>query len=249
VSANENRATISDSSSLYAFLNLPAGTREVRAEKEGFRRFESRVELRAKEVARVDASLKIGEVSSEVQVTATVPTITTEVATITNTRNPEEVQALPVNFRAGSTNPIFSSVSFAANVQTDSGGTNSSLVGGMPFMATSTVDGVSNINVRNGSIQTEMFPSADTIAEIKINSTVNNAEFAQAGDISVATGSGGNDFHRGVYSYHQNGASDVRNFFATGVPFSVANDFGVTASEPSWESVLSFWAATKGSAF
>jgi len=104
--------------------------------------------------------------------------------------------------------------------------------GGMPFQTTASVDGFSNINVRSNGVLREMFPSADTVDEVRVSSTNNNAEFAQAGDITVTSKSGTNDLHGNVYWYHQNGAFDARDFFAARTPFKVSNDFGFTAGGP-----------------
>jgi len=230
---NEARETRTGDAGLYTLLNLPAGKYDVRVEKEGFRPFLAKaIDLRARDVVRLDASLTLGLVATEVIVSDFAQVVTTEVATVANTRTSTEVQALPVNFRAGGTNSLFGALSFAPNVQTDAGGGGISIGGGMPFTANSTIDGVSNINVRSNGILTEMFPSADAVSEIKISSVNNNAEFSQAGDVTVVTKGGGNQFHGAAFWYHQNGAFDARDYFAARTPFKVSNDFGGTVSGP-----------------
>jgi len=61
-----------------------------------------------------------------------------------------------------------------------------------------------------------------SVDEVQVSSTNNNAEFAQAGDITVTSKSGTNDLHGNVYRYHQNGAFDARDFFAVRRPFEGA---------------------------
>jgi hypothetical protein len=98
----------------------------------------------------------------------------------------------------------------------------------MPFMATASVDRISNINVWSNGVLREMFPTVDTVDEVRVSSTSNNAEFAQAGDIAVTSKSGTNLLHGGGYWHHQNGAFDARDFFASRTPFKVSNDYGGT---------------------
>jgi hypothetical protein len=247
---NEKFSASTDENGNYAFLNLRAGSYEIKVEKAGFKSFVSKqVILRAREIARIDAALSVGELATEVQVVEARQVVQTDLATIVDSKTTKEINNLPVNYRgAGGTNTIYSAIALAPGVQPDRGGS-LSVGGSMPFQSTGTVDGVSNVNVRSNGILPEMFPSADTIDEIKVSSTSNNAEFAQAGDITVTSRSGGNAFHGSVFWYHQNGAFDARDFFANriGAPFKVSNDYGVSGGGPiiknrtfffgSWESL------------
>src|SRR5262249_49335776 len=139
----------------------------------------------------------------------------TDVATIVDSKAYQELQNLPVNARAGATNTIFPTIALAPGVQPDSGGGNMSLAGSMPFMATASVDGISIINVRSNGILSEMFPSGDSIDELKVSTISNNAEFAQIGDVTTTSRAGANALHGSLYWYHQNGAFDARDTFST----------------------------------
>src|SRR5438132_12125744 len=74
------------------------------------------------------------------------------------------------------------------------------------------VDGISTISVRSNGLLIEMFPSAESIDEIKVSSVSNNAEFAQVGDVTTTTRGGANAYRGSLYWYHQNGAFDARDF-------------------------------------
>ncbi len=201
-------------------------------EKAGFRTAQSKgIALRAREVARVDINLEVGQVSTEVQIVAQSQVIQTDMATLMDSKSGDALTRLPVNYRAGTTNTFYAIISTAPGVQPDASG-NYSVGGGMPFQTTASVDGISNINVRSNGVLREMFPSADSVDEVRVSSTNNNAEFAQAGDVTVTSKSGTNDLHGNVYWYHQNGAFDARDFFAARTPFKVSNDFGFTAGGP-----------------
>jgi hypothetical protein len=248
-STGEIRKTETDSNGAFALVNLDAGVYDIRVEKDGFRTALTRnVALRAREIVRVDIAIEVAPNSTEVQVVDAAQVIQLEASTIMDSKSANELNKLPVNYRAGSSNSFYALISTAPNVQPDSGG-NYSVGGTMPFMATASVDGISNINVRSNGVLTEMFPSADTVDEVRISSTSNNAEFAQAGDITVTSKSGSNQFHGVAYWYHQNGAFDARDFFASRTPFKVSNDYGGTFSGPALKNRTFFFGAFEGLKF
>jgi len=249
---NDQRKVITDNSGNYSFLNLEAGPYEVLIEQSGFRKTLTKdVLLRAREVVRVDIRLEILGTATEVMVTGVAQVITTDQATIVDSKSSEQIQNLPVNFRAGSTNSVFYAISTAPGVQPSTAGGEFSLSGAMPFMATASVDGISTISVRSNGLLVEMFPSADSISEIKVSSVSNNAEFAQVGDVTTTTRSGTNAFHGALYSYHQNGAFDARDFFSirNGAPFKVSNDFGGAFGGPVIKNKTFFFGAYEGLRF
>jgi len=67
----ESRKAISGESGTYVLPNLEAGAWNVVIEKAGFRPAASNgIALRAREVARVDITLEVGQVTTEVQIVA-----------------------------------------------------------------------------------------------------------------------------------------------------------------------------------
>ncbi len=245
----ELRLTKSDGTGSYSFVNLDAGTYEVEFEMPGFLTFRTQnLLLRARDVVRVDGKLQIATTGTEVQVSEARQVIETEVATVSNTRTVDEIDNMPVAVRAGATNSVFNAIAFAPGVQADRSGTGLSIGGGMPFQATATVDGISNINVRSNGINTEMFPSTDSISELKISSLSNNAEFSQQGDVTVTSRAGTNQYHGQAVWFHQNGAFDARDFFANriGAPFKVSNDVTFSGGGPVIKNKTFFFATWEG---
>lgn len=246
VGTEETRKAVTDTTGTYAVLNLEAGTYEVTVEAGGFRKAVTQnVVLRAREVVRVDQQLEVSGSTTEVSVTAARQVINTDMATVADSKSAMQIENLPVNFRgAGGGNSVFAMISFTPGVQTSSGGTEVSLAGGMPFMATASVDGVSTVNVRSGGLLNEMFPSADSIDEIRVSQISNNAEFAQVGDVTTTSKAGTNDLHGSLFWYHQNGAFDARDTFSTrSAPFKISNDFGFNAGGPVKHNRLFFFGA------
>ncbi len=244
----EPRKTTTDAVGNYSLVNLEAGTYEVAVEHSGFRKvLTQNITLRAREVVRADARLELAAAVAEVMVMSSHQVITTDQATIVDSKSPEQ---LAMNFRAGGTNSIFMAIALAPGVQTDSGGGSMSLAGSMPFMATSSVDGISSTNVRSNGILSEMFPSGDSIDELRVSSISNNAEYAQVGDVTTTSRAGTNNYHGSAFWYHQNGALDARDFFSTRrVPFRVVNDFGAHAGGPVIRNKTFFFGAFEGLRF
>ncbi len=243
----EVRKGATDSVGNYSIVNLEAGAYEVGIEHSGFRKsLVKSIELRAREVVRVDSRLEVAAAVAEVVVTTSRQVITTDSATIVDSKS-REVLELPLNSRAGTTNSIAPLIASAPGVQTGSGGTDFSLAGSMPFMATASVDGISIINVRSNGILTEMFPSADSIDELRVSVASNNAEFAQVGDVTATSRAGANAYHGSVFWYHQNGFLDARDFFSTRpAPFKVSNDFGFQGGGPVIRNKTFFFGAYEG---
>ena len=88
--------------------------------------------------------------------------------------------------------------------------------------------------------------SLETVAEFRVDSSNYPAEFGTgtAGQISVVTKSGGNEFHGGLFEYLRNSALDSRNFFdgSTKTPLRL-NQFGGSVGGPIQKDRLFFFAA------
>ena len=110
-----------------------------------------------------------------------------------------------------------------------------SLSGGMVYQNDVSVDGILSTNVRDNGIGLRaegLFPSTETIQELKVSSVNNGAEFAQMGSITTITKSGTNAFHgSGFYNYYGNSMRANPSYFSKQVnngilPREVNNDIG-----------------------
>lgn len=226
------RATTTDSAGNYIVPNLDFGEYTVTIEAKGFRKvtFQS-VGLRARETVRLDAQLEVAGTAAETVTITAGSGITTEVPTIASTKSSRELLELPVPFRASGTTSPISTLTTQPGVQIDNSGS-LSLAGSQRYSTTVTIDGISTVSVRSNGPINELFPSVESIAEIRVSQINNNAEFAQSGDITTISKAGTNEYHGNVFWYHQNSALDARNPFSATKPFKVSNDFGVSAGGP-----------------
>ncbi|MGA8273642.1 MAG: carboxypeptidase regulatory-like domain-containing protein, partial [Candidatus Sulfotelmatobacter sp.] len=128
------------------------------------------------------------------------------------------------------TSPL-ASVALSPNVQQDSSG-NLALGGASSSMVNFSVDGISTANVRqNGALQ-DAYPSQEGIAEVRVTSFNNSAEFSQVGDVTFTTKSGTNRLHGSLFEYLQNDALDADPFGFAGKAPKHFNTFGGSLGGP-----------------
>ena len=100
----------------------------------------------------------------------------------------------------------------------------------------------------NGEVSTgfRLQNSLETISEFRVDSSNYPAEFGTgtAGQISVISKSGGNEFHGGLFEYFRNNALDTRNFFdGTSKTALRLNQFGGSAGGAIQKDKLFFFVA------
>jgi hypothetical protein len=228
---NSVRTATTNSAGQYQLLNVPSGRYSISVTSNGFGTNKiNEVTLDARQERRVDVSLALANIQQSVQVTAEAAAINTENATIVNTMTNQEVTELPANYRGASTSPLGAIVA-SANVQQDQYG-NIGLTGSQPFQVDYTVDGTSSVNIFLNAPASNMFPSAEMLAEFKVSAINNNAEFATTGDVTVTTKSGGNTFHGSAFEYLQNAALDATTYGSAQKQAKVWNTFGGSLSGP-----------------
>jgi hypothetical protein len=248
VETNTDRLASSNASGDYSVLNVEPGLYNITIEAPGLARtIASNVEITARQQLRYDATLKVASRNESVNVSAeTVGVIDTENAQVSASLTPRDVLDLPANYRgAGSTSPV-NVVQTLPGVQPDTAGypptpsthpqpsLKFSIQGGLPSQTEVTVDGISAQNQTNNNIQGDAFPSAESVAEIRVDGVNNNAEYGQPGEITTVTKSGANHLHGSAYEYLQNQFLDAVPFGTNSAnkPHKVANDFGGSAGGP-----------------
>ena len=144
-----------------------------------------------------------------------------------------ELNDLPVAIasRASGSTSAFTTLTTQPGVEIDNSG-NLSVAGSKPSMLSVSIDGISSMSPRNSSPISELFPSFDTIAEIRVSEINNSAEYGGVSDITTISKSGTNAYHGGAYENNQNTDFNARNTFSATVPKLDLNDFGVFLGGP-----------------
>jgi hypothetical protein len=223
-----------DKEGTYSFLNVMPGTYSISISMDGFQQKEySNLVLQARDTQRIDVKLTVGSTVSTVLVQATAAVINTDVSNLAETRTGIELNELPlaISSRAsGSTSP-FATLTSQAGVQTDSTG-NISIAGAKPSLLNVTIDGISTMNVESSAPAAELFPSFNSIEEIRVSQNGNAAEFGAISDITTVSKGGTNNPHGGVFDNYETAGFNAKSPFATTKPKLVMNDFGAFYSGP-----------------
>ena len=228
---NTTHSTTSDQNGSFEFVNLKAGNYSLSVQATGFAEFRvPSAALTARQTLRIDVTLAVKSQAQTVEVADTVATINTENGVISDSINNQQITQLPLNNRATTTSPL-GSLAVSPNVQQDSSG-NIALGGASSSMVNFSVDGISTANVRqNGALQ-DAYPSQEGIAEVKVTSFNNSAEFAQVGDVTFTTRNGTNRLHGSVFEYLQNDALDADPYGFSGKAPKHFNTFGGSLGGP-----------------
>jgi hypothetical protein len=224
------RTTTTTGDGSYAIPELPIGTYSVTITQTGFQTsVTSAVEVNVATERRVDAQLKVGQVTQTVEVSGgDLPQIETTSNDLGGVLTSKGVEDLPINGR-DYTKLIFLNPGVAGSPDqiTDSPGSfgEFSMNGARGRSNNYLLDGTDmNDGYRNDPAinQGGVFavPSAilpiGAVAEMKVLSNFQPEYGRNAGAVvNIVTKSGTNSFHGEVFEYFRNNALDARNFFNT----------------------------------
>ena len=228
------REVLTDSSGTFRVSNLDAGIYAVQITASGFADTEHKdVELLARQELRLDTVLTLASAAGQVVEVTESTAIINESNTISDSRTGQQISDLALNFRATDNPSPLNVAVLTPGVQQDDGAkANVSVAGGLPYFTSFSIDGINTTNVRFNGPNRDLFPSIEGIAEFKVNTANNNAEFGQPSDLTVTTRGGGNDYHGSIYDYYQNSALNASNPFSHAKNFLIGDTFGGSLSGP-----------------
>lgn len=239
------------SQGLYSIPLLPPGSYSVEASKNGFSttRVDS-VKLDVGQIARVDLALKVGTVTEQVQVSAVAPLLESESTAMGQVIENKRIVEMPLNLRnylelskfAAGVLPA-RSLGRGARTAGEDGTEGGFIALGMRAYQTNVLlDGVDNSSRASGGplgYQAQAVkPPIDTVEEFRVVTNNNSAEYGyrMGPKVVVATRSGTNKLHAGLYEFFRNDTLDATNFFANRAgstkPALRQNQFGGTVGGP-----------------
>ena len=229
---HSQRSATADSNGGFEFINIKPGRYELVAHADGFADYKvSSFQLDARQSLRLDVALKLASSTQTIEVNGeSGPVINTENGTIGDTKDFQQITNLPVNYRGATTSPL-AMLTTVPGAQQDANG-NVSVGGGLPSQVQYSVDGSSTVNIRQNGALGNMNPSSELISEFKVTQFNNNAEFAQLGDVTISTKSGGDQFHGSAFEYLQNDALDAAVWNSGDKPHKAYNTFGGSLGGP-----------------
>jgi hypothetical protein len=233
---NANRSAVTDSNGAYEFVNVEVGNYRLTVEASGFQKTEYQAfDLAARASVRIDVGMKVVTQATTVTV-EDVAVVQTDASNIAETKGTLELTDLPVAIgtrSAGSTS-AFATLTAQPGVQIDNSpnGGNITVAGAGPSQLSVTIDGISSVGPGTLGALAELFPSFNSIEEIRISETLNPAEFGGVADITTVSRSGTNELHGGVFENVQNTAFNAADYFSHIVTEDKMNNFGIYLGGP-----------------
>ncbi len=234
--------TVSDSAGQYTAPFLAPGDYQIAVRMTGFKEFIRKgVHVGAGDKIGIDARLEVGDTSQSIEVTADVPMVNAESASVGQAVTTQEVEDLPLN---GRTPAVLASLSLGvlATGQPslihpfDSGAGNAWNIGGTPAQTSETmVDGVPNATW-DGRLAYSL--PQDAVQEVRVKAFDSDASFGHTGGgtLNQVMKTGTNTLHGTAWEYNQPNTLTANDFFnnAKGQvrPVSHLNQFGTTAGGP-----------------
>ncbi len=232
--------TASNADGSYVFPGLEVAVYTISVTKEGFETSKvTGIALHPSVVTTINVILKVGQVVSQVTVSATLAQVQTSTSEVSHDVAGPTVATLPLNGRNyQSLSALMPGVTnLSPGVSEGPGGfltSNTMSVNGMGTNGTLyTVDGLWDMNTGNMT-QTTITPNPDTIQEVRVLQNNFSVQYGllQSSVILLATKSGTDQFHGTAFEYLRNTDLNARNFFSATVPTLQQNIFGYTIGGP-----------------
>src|SRR5712692_3145667 len=229
---NVESATTTDASGNYTLPNLTVGLYQMTVAAPGFRtHVRSAVQLQVNQVARLDLTMEVGEVTQTVNVVGEVPLISTESTDVGTTINSAQFLQLPLTLGGGIRNPS-SFILLSPGVNPGSTW-EKHIGGGSSFTDMVYYDGIA-LSRGDLSNDGEVNPSVDAVGEFKLVSNTYSAEYAHAmnGVTTFTMKSGTNDLHGSAWYFHHDEHEVARGFFSPSKAPDKQNEWGWTVGGP-----------------
>jgi len=249
--------TTTNENGYYNLPRLPIGRYDIRVESAGFQQsVHPVISLEMNQVARIDFTMKIGEVTETVEVSEAPPLLQTQstmVGTIIDSKTNESLPLATRNYvqltllAPGSVHPDPSTMT---NGSATGGGGRPYVNGNREQANNFLLDGLDNNQVSDNLVG--YTPSVDAIAEFNMITNNASAEFGNymGGIISTSIKSGTNHFHGNLFEFFRNDELNANSWSNnwSGSPRAKVrwNMFGATLGGPIKKDKLFFFVDYQG---
>ncbi len=252
--------TVTDGSGVYNLPRIPVGTYNIKVENVGFQAAQkSNVLLELNQVARIDFSLQVGNVSQSIEVNSAPPILQTESTQLSTVLDSRTNESLPLATRnyvqltllsAGSVHPDPSTFT---NGQTTASSGRPYINGNREQANNFILDGMDNNQVSDNLVG--YAPSVDAIQEFNLITQDAPAEFGNfmGGIVSTSIKSGTNQYHGSAFEFIRNDKLNANSWSSnwSGSPRALLrwNEFGATFGGPIKKDKLFFFVDYQGQRF
>ncbi len=255
----------SDDEGNFSVLSLQPGKYQISVSQTNFKTSKQDITLEVAQNAKLDFSLEAGAVTETVTITSDVPLVDATSSSLGAVVQGRQIVELPLNGRnvlelarltPGVTQGVVGGFASGAggDAETYRGGNTGGAalsVNGQRTQANNfLLDGVDNNESLVNTIN--IFPSADSVQEFRVQTSVAAAEFGRGGGaiINSVVKSGSQAFHGSAYTYLRNNALDARPAFYDSdandrrLPLFRRSQFGGTVGGPAWTNKKAFFFAS-----
>ena len=247
-STQRAQQVLTNETGTYIFSSVTPGDYSAAFEMQGFRKLTiDNITVNVAQTVVADASLQIGDISSELTVTANAAMVQTTTSDLGHVVDNVMVTSVPLASRnftqvLGMQPGVASSIPDAGALGRNS--VNISANGARPFENSVTFNGMLADNVVSQGFDDAPdkpgipIPAPDAIMEFKVQTGLYDAEYGRQGgaNVNLVTKSGTNEIHGTLFEFFRNDALNANDFFrnATSQPKAVLkqNQYGGTIGGP-----------------
>lgn len=223
-------STKSNTSGIYTLSNLREGKYRLHAHHSGLRDFVvDGIELRTRDIRRIDITMDVATVETTVEVTAGAGVIETDSGRIASLLTDRDLNSLPFN-ALGRSIQRYWAVSPMFNKKP--GSTVPSFAGSTDDQWVFSIDGTNVSNGSGGNISGNILAYSDWVREVKADYVNNSAEHGQLVHVTIVGKSGENELHGSVFTFYQSPVFRARNPFATARGTGVTHNPGFSVGGP-----------------
>lgn len=258
----ETRSVVTDAAGFYSAPNLVPGKYDVTVSATGFSTaVQNGVTLTVGAQQLLNISMKIGQVSQKVEVTAAAPAVQLASSDVSGVIQENTVSQLPLNGRDWtSLATLQPGVDSVGSIQANTGskdrarrgyGLQMTISGARPTQNNYRIDGISVNDYSNGgpgSVEGSTL-GVDAVQEFSVITSNYSAEYGRTsgGVINAVTKAGTNSYHGDAYEFLRNSALDARNYFdPAAIPEFRRNQFGASLGGPIQKNKTFFFADYEG---
>src|SRR5258708_27791274 len=201
-----NRAynAVANHEGYFVTATLAIGRYKIDVEHEGMKVWEGELVIETGQTVEIAPKLSPGNVTETVQVTATIPLVTTTEPTDASTLDSQRIKELPINGR--DLNTLLGEVAPGVEQVIDvNGGLRTG--GLMVYSASFIQDGAASNNREFGGSMNQQ--GLESVGEVRVETSTSSVRYNTPAAIIVTTRSGTNDLHLSAYETARNNAFGV----------------------------------------
>ncbi|MBM3785590.1 MAG: TonB-dependent receptor [Acidobacteria bacterium] len=213
----------------YSLAQLLEGEYTVTVQATGFKQFLVKdIRLVSMDVRRIDARLEVGAVETKIEVSAGATLIETETARISDSKDANQLKALPMNTRS-----LWNFVGLSPGVvQAGAGSSTRRFAGSRANQSDASIDGITLSNQFDGTQISPLVSQIESFEEVRVDMANNTAEFGGIGQVTIVSKGGSNQLHGSGFDYYSSPWFRARNPFAAQRGTGVRHNPGYSAGGP-----------------